>query len=280
MTINDPTGRLARWAIYIQAYTFDIIHRPGKKHANVDILSRQVLLAYEANAVDNLETVEVEDSQEKTLDPWDDEYFLYFMMYKKHKNGSSKTQVKRIEKQAQHFKLVDDRLFYRKDTDDDFYALDYPKQSLRNSIAMDAHIIGHFQAQTTYDRLKDKYYWKNMMRTIKDVIDACAVCIRHQKKLCIHQKAFAILIKALFERIGIDLVKLPKTKSGYNGAMVITEYLTKYAYEVPFRTKTAEEISRKLWVYISMFSPPKIMVGDKGTEFVNNFVMHVVLNIE
>jgi hypothetical protein len=25
MTINDPTGRLARWAIYIQAYTFDII---------------------------------------------------------------------------------------------------------------------------------------------------------------------------------------------------------------------------------------------------------------
>jgi hypothetical protein len=119
-----------------------------------------------------------------------------------------------------------------------------------------------------------------MMRTIKDVIDACAVCIRHQKKLCIHQKAFAILIKALFERIGIDLVKLPKTRSGYNGAMVITEYLTKYPYAVPIRTKTAEEISSKLWVYISMFGPSKIMGSDKGTEFVNNFVMHVVLNIE
>jgi hypothetical protein len=106
------------------------------------------------------------------------------------------------------------------------------------------------------------------------------VCIRHQKKLCIHQKAFAILIKALFERIGIDLVKLPKTRSGYNGAMVITEYLTKYPYAVPIRTKTAEEISSKLWVYISMFGPSKIMGSDKGTEFVNNFVMHVVLNIE
>ena len=29
MTITDPTGRLARWALYIQAYTFDIVHRPG-----------------------------------------------------------------------------------------------------------------------------------------------------------------------------------------------------------------------------------------------------------
>ncbi len=131
MTINDPTGRLARWVIYIQAYTFDIIHRPGKKKANVDLLSRPVLLAYEANAVDNLENVEVEDSQEKTLDPWDNEYFLYFMIYKKHKNGSSKTQVKRVEKQAQHFKLVDDRLFYRKDTDDDFYALDFPQTIIK-----------------------------------------------------------------------------------------------------------------------------------------------------
>jgi transposase InsO family protein len=102
------------------------------------------------------------------------------------------------------------------------------------------------------------------MRTIKDVIDACAVCIRHQKKICIHQKAFAISIKALFEA--------PKTKSEYNGAMVITEYLTKYPYAVPIRTKTAEEISRKLWVYISMFGPPKIMGSDKGTKFINKIV--------
>jgi hypothetical protein len=73
MTINDPTGRLARWAIYIQAYTFDIIHRPGKKHANVDLLSRPVLLVQKAFAVDNFETIEIEDSQEKHLDPWEDE---------------------------------------------------------------------------------------------------------------------------------------------------------------------------------------------------------------
>ncbi len=110
---------------------------------------------------------------------------------------------------------------------------------------MDAHIIGHFQVQTTYERIKDKFYWKNMMKTIKEIVDSWIVCIRHHKKLCVHQKAFAISIKALFERIGIVLLKLPLTKSGYNYAMVLSEYLTKYPYAVPVRTKRAEEISRK-----------------------------------
>jgi hypothetical protein len=40
MSIKDPVGRLARWAIYIQAYTFDRKHRPGKKHENADAISR------------------------------------------------------------------------------------------------------------------------------------------------------------------------------------------------------------------------------------------------
>jgi hypothetical protein len=63
------------------------------------------------------------------------------MVHKKHKDGSSKAQVKRIEKQAQHFKLVDNRLFYRRDIEDDFYSLEYPKIAVRNSIAMDAHMV-------------------------------------------------------------------------------------------------------------------------------------------
>ena len=35
-----PTGRLARWVMRLQAYDFKIVHRAGKKHTNVDSLSR------------------------------------------------------------------------------------------------------------------------------------------------------------------------------------------------------------------------------------------------
>ena len=46
MTINDPTGRLARWSLYLQAYDFEIIQR--KKHTNVEAFSTPVLMGEKA----------------------------------------------------------------------------------------------------------------------------------------------------------------------------------------------------------------------------------------
>ena len=38
---KDPTGRLGRWAIFLQAYDFDVEYKPGKNHGNADSLSRR-----------------------------------------------------------------------------------------------------------------------------------------------------------------------------------------------------------------------------------------------
>ena len=69
MSISDPTGRLARWSLYLQAYQFEIIHRKGKKHTNVDALSRPVLMVKTRQQTAAQPTNELEDFQEKCLDP-------------------------------------------------------------------------------------------------------------------------------------------------------------------------------------------------------------------
>ena len=38
INLSDPDGRLARWAIKLQAYDYIILHKTGSKHANADFL--------------------------------------------------------------------------------------------------------------------------------------------------------------------------------------------------------------------------------------------------
>ena len=73
--------------------------------------------------------------------------------------------------------------------------------------------------------------------------------------------------------IGIDLVLgFPESQEGYVGLLVITEYLTKYPYVKTVKNKSAKEIAPLLWEYITLFGPPKVILSDNGTEFVNSEV--------
>jgi hypothetical protein len=40
LRMNNPTGKLGRWLMTLNAYDLEIINRPGKQHTNVDTLSR------------------------------------------------------------------------------------------------------------------------------------------------------------------------------------------------------------------------------------------------
>ena len=63
LTMQNPTGRLARWIIYIQKFNCNIQYRKGEDHANVDCLSRPVLAALIGKTEDG------DEDSKKILDP-------------------------------------------------------------------------------------------------------------------------------------------------------------------------------------------------------------------
>ena len=74
----------------------------------------------------------------------------------------------------------------------------------------------------------------------------------------------------IFDRIGIDLVLgLPETVDGYLGVLVIVEYLTKYGWAFPIKSKQANEIAELLWNFFCAYGPAKEIISDQGPEFVN-----------
>ncbi|CAF1103419.1 unnamed protein product [Brachionus calyciflorus] len=248
--IVDPTARLARWKSSFK-------HRCSRP-----VLSTEVI---------RTDSEESEDNQGKTLDPWEDEVLLHFLRYGKYPNGISKKTIKPIKCKVDNFKLENEILYYRKDINSKF--LIWPKKAERRELITKAHLFGHFQAASTYDKLKENNFWKNMINDVINVVRECITCQRHQKCKILNHPAQALKVDGIFARIGIDLVfGLPVTEEGYKGIMVITEYLSKFPYAEPIKSKSREEIVQILWRYISLFGPTKIVLSDQGIEFNNKLV--------
>ena len=138
------------------------------------------------------------------------------------------------------------------------YNIIVPKPDQRQDIITRAHQLGHFKEETTYKQLQNKFFWKNMRKDIAFVISQCLPCVRNKILPTISNPSIALKVTDIFDRIGIDLVfGLPLTDSGYHGVLIITEYLTKYPYVVPIKSKEAKEISQHFLQYMSIFGPPK-----------------------
>lgn len=271
MKMKDPVARLARWAIYLQAFDFEIVHRKGLIHSNADTLSRPVL---------SLKVVEEDVSQEedisvKSLDPYQDDALLHFLRHKKHISGVTKNQIKRINKLTDVYELNLDNLgreilWYKRP---DGVKLIVPEEGIRDEIIKKAHLLGHFQTESTLKRIQEEYYWKKMVKDVKRVVEACEVCRKYERQVSVQHPAKMIKTPYVHYMVGMDLVLgFPESQDGYIGLLVITEYLTKYPYVKPIKSKTAKEISWLLWEYITMFGPPKVILSDNGTEFVNSIV--------
>jgi RNase H-like domain found in reverse transcriptase/Integrase zinc binding domain len=186
MNIEDSTGRLARWSIYLRAYAFEITHRKGSSHGNIDALSRSIMLVED-----------VEETGPKRLDPWEDYSLLEYLKKKKHQAGLAKKQCKRVESLAKKYKLENGKLFISKDTAGG-RLLEVPKPKDNLDIVKSAHLPGHLQVETTLSRIKGKYYWKKMNKNVEDYIKNCLPCLCHQPANKLEHPARNLTIKNVF----------------------------------------------------------------------------------
>jgi hypothetical protein len=92
MGIKDPNGRLARWALYIQSFEFEIEYVKGSNHAHVDAVSRPVVDESELKILSLTNFDEPESP--KMLDLYNDEAFLHFLKTNIHLPGTSHNQIK------------------------------------------------------------------------------------------------------------------------------------------------------------------------------------------
>jgi len=278
MNIAEPTGRLMRWSLFLQCYDFEVLYRAGVVHQNADALSRIIENDHQIFMLNKHILVSTRSKTEITVlerihEIYDDINLQHYV-----KNGSfistmSVSEKERVKKYSKfyYYDNKTKKFFVKRELNSDHF-LEIPSKINRKDLISKAHSMGHASTQPTVDRINnDGFTWPSIFSDVASFIDRCEACHKHGNHKLISSPAKALKIYGIFDRIGIDCVfGLPTTTDGYKGILVITEYLTKYPYAVPIRSKSAEEIASKLWIYFSLFGPAKQLLSDQGKEFLNN----------
>ena len=219
--IKDPNGRLARWALKLEEFDYQIKYKSGKLHADADFLSRDPLPAAAADVADNAElptfALLVEEwAAEQLKDP------AIVKLKQLILNPDIGSIAER--KQAKNFEIRAD-VVYRKNAQTRGlpYLIVVPNQLIPEILAQhhDDPIAGHLGFARTYDKIANRYFWFYMRKDIKKYVRTCHSC--QTRKGTRNQKPAGELISLSvgqpFARIGTDLIgPLPRSKSGKNGS--------------------------------------------------------------
>ncbi|UYV81543.1 hypothetical protein LAZ67_20001490, partial [Cordylochernes scorpioides] len=265
--LRDPTGRLARWALKIQEYDFEIIYKSGKKHLDADGLSRGPLP--EADFDDNYDSLffnpVIEDS---------DEYIENI------KRCLGDTEGKRSI--VENFKEENGCLYKRNPRPEGRAWLLVVPRVRRRDILKEYHnhmICGHLGVTRTMHRLKDKYFWPSMLKDVVEYVRTCHLC---QSRKGSNQLPAGLLhpIPAAnypFERVGIDFLgPLPSTKNRKKWMIVLTDYYTKYAETKAVIDATAREVAKFLTENVILkHGAPRYLISDRGSQFTSNLVKEI-----
>lgn len=258
-SIKDPIGRIARWAVRLQQYDFEIIHRKGKDHVVPDALSRFVP---EVSLVDGTAP------KETVVDLW------YSNMMRRVTNNPSKFPSWRTE--GNHlYKHVD--LPYQNLIDSvDEWRLVVPKEN-RKSVIKDLHdppTSGHLGVSKTLHRIAARYYWPKMAADVRKYVGRCKTCLEiksDQKAPIGHMASQQPTALAPWKLLSVDLVgPLPRTTAGNSYILSILDCFSKFILLFPLRTATASKVTQILEEQILLFGAPERIIVDNGVQFRSN----------
>ena len=144
----------------------------------------------------------------------------------------------------------------------------------------DHPLSGHFGADRTYYRLRDKFYWPRMRDTIKQYVRSCTECTQfnaQRRKKPGHLQTEPAP-EGVFEILQMDYWKAPLVStSGNQYVLVITDRLSKYVFARAFPSATAKNAAEMLFEDVILkHGAIRCIQSDQGTHFKNDLLAGIV----
>lgn len=281
-TFKEPVGQVARWIEQLAEYNFDIVHRAGKQHANADALSR-----YPSTVVSISEgekwlhpSIQAEFRKQQARDTITSTIITWLRKATRPDNNEMEGTNRELRYYWARFDelTLEDGILGILETNESgsstcFRAI-VPK-SARQEILELVHgsaAGGHFGTQKTLDKLKQRFYWIDMIRDVHDWCTKCPICNRHKTSKRNRAPMQPIYTGEPFERVAMDVIgPLPRTARGNRFILTIVDHFTKHVEAYALPDQEAATVARTfLNEFISRFGTPYVIHTDQGPNFESN----------
>lgn len=288
---KPSSSQYCSWIAELEAYDFEICHRPGRLHGNADALSRIPQCEQcELRHIDpqkrrNTKDLNKPDSADRVIcklakasNSWDQTKDMDLRLilnllkggqvgdaYPKALEGGSSTV--RTLWQRRHELRIRGGLLYLLGAQGN-YALVVPKERRRNLISVTHHTLGHVGTRKTLDVLREEYYWPNMEGDVRVHVQGCRPCAE-RKCVAVQLPRLTTVTGFPFEKIALDITgPLPPAPNGYRYILGVIDYFSKFPMLIPLKTADARSVADVLFKrWISVFGVPWSIHSDRGTCF-------------
>lgn len=269
-TKKELTPKLNRMMLELSPFNFEIRYKSGAKHKVPDCLSRLCL-----------------PNTEKVNDPEAIDAPVYAINVDEMKQKQSADKdvmqlMKRAQKRGQKYFLIQNGVLYKRNSGAGQKWLPVIPSAMINEILVESHdspISGHLGFTRTYDKIRKRFYWKNMKKTIYNYVQTCHLC---QTKKIPRRKPGGLLNPIAvpdkpFEVIGFDASgPYPRSISQNEYIFTCVCYLTKYIIAKAVRKADAETAAKFLvFEVILRYNTPRKIITDRGSIFTGELFRHL-----
>jgi len=271
---KNTVPRIARWALYLSDYQYDIEYKSGKKHVVPDYLSRNDCEDEKIAVINTEDMSETLDTEVLIREQRSDEKLSEII---KHVEGVTVGIPKlNVNTSIDEFYIEDDVLFRLPRFNNKISKLSVQvviPRSLINTALKIIHsssIACHQGYLRTLQRARDNFYWPNMAKDVKNYVQCCLEC---QKRKWQGREVGTLgefpPVSYPLERVGVDLIELPVSYSGNKYILTVIDHFSKYVSAYALPNKSAETVTRAMVTFISDNSVPTQIVSDRGSEFIS-----------
>ena len=284
MSLKSPTGRLARWALQLQAFDITIKYAPGKTNVVADFLSRPPCNNETVGAC-GICTVTIDmpirSPAEIRGEQLKDERLQQIVKDLESLNNDEKSVY-----WSNKGYLMNNGLLYRHSphSDSEEAQLAVPEHEWANILSTyhDSPLAGHYGPDKTYRRISTRYYWTGMRKYIESYTKNCLECQRYKSS---NQKPAGLLqttvMNQRFEVISFDLFgPLPTSLDGKTWIFIVEDVATRWVELFALQQATAENCAMTLINELFLrFGFPRRMISDNGPQFVSAVMQQVAFTM-